>query len=254
MRARVKSIALVVLLLVSAMFATACARKVQDLMDSRRNGVPFEVPVMLPRDMKNAETDAAVLKESAVVVSVPADEYFYVGRGQYPIESVGEKIGALLRSQPAAGRIVYIGGGDAVEYTYVVRVIDLARREGVDTIGLLVERLPGKDAPNLFKVQIPAEPNPEDVLPLHPDPLALLISIEAEGKVKLNKKPIGDTSDATNLAQALTEVLQQRKENEKAVTIRAPRSTTYGHVVRLIDVAKGAGASPIILQIDDLAL
>ncbi len=254
MRARVKSIALVVLLLLSAMFAAACTRKVQDLMDSRRNGVPFEVPVMLPRDMKNAETDSAVLKESAVVVSVPADEYFYVGRGQYPLESVGEKISALLQSQPAAGRIVYVGGGEAVDYKYVLRIIAIARKEGVNTIGLLVERLPGKDAPNLFKVQIPAEPDLDDVLPPHPDPLALLVSVGTDSKVKLNEKPIGDTSDATNLAQMLTQVLQQRQENEKTVTIKAPHSTTYGHVVRLIDAARGAGASPIVLQIDDLPL
>ena len=39
---------------------------------------------------------------------------------------------------------------------------------------------------------------------------------------------------------------------EKAVTIKAPKRVKYGDVVKVIDVIKGAGSSPIVLQLDDL--
>ena len=39
---------------------------------------------------------------------------------------------------------------------------------------------------------------------------------------------------------------------EKTVFIKAPRSMPYADVVRVLDGLKGAGASPIGLQIDDL--
>ena len=39
---------------------------------------------------------------------------------------------------------------------------------------------------------------------------------------------------------------------EKTVFIKSPKSVRYGDVVRVIDAAKEAGASPIGLQIDDL--
>jgi biopolymer transport protein ExbD len=39
---------------------------------------------------------------------------------------------------------------------------------------------------------------------------------------------------------------------EKTVFIKAPRGLVYGDVVKVIDGLKGAGASPIGLQIDGL--
>lgn len=39
---------------------------------------------------------------------------------------------------------------------------------------------------------------------------------------------------------------------ERTLTIKAPKHLKYGDVVKVIDAAKGAGANPIVLQIDDL--
>jgi biopolymer transport protein ExbD len=69
----------------------------------------------------------------------------------------------------------------------------------------------------------------------------------------------------------LVEVLQQRLKNhaysdqlrdridlpeemriEKTVFIKAPRSIPYADVIRVLDGIKGAGASPVGLQIVDL--
>jgi biopolymer transport protein ExbD len=39
---------------------------------------------------------------------------------------------------------------------------------------------------------------------------------------------------------------------EKTVFIKAPRALLYADVMRVLDAIKGAGASPVGLQIDDL--
>ena len=39
---------------------------------------------------------------------------------------------------------------------------------------------------------------------------------------------------------------------EKTVFVKAPRGLAYGNVVKVIDAIKGAGASPVGLQVDDL--
>jgi biopolymer transport protein ExbD len=61
----------------------------------------------------------------------------------------------------------------------------------------------------------------------------------------------------------LREIFKERENNgvfregtnevEKTIFIKSPRSVRYGDVVKVIDAAKTAGASPIGLQIDDLA-
>jgi len=73
------------------------------------------------------------------------------------------------------------------------------------------------------------------------------------------------------LSVTLEQVFEQRRQNhaykyelrdridlpeevriEKTVFIKAPRALPYADVVRVLDSLKGAGASPIGLQIDDL--
>jgi len=208
------------------MFSIGCGKKVEEPVSL--TGVPIGVVVGLPRDMKNAESDSGVLKKTAVVVSVPLTEEFYVGAEQFPKDQLGERINRLLEGQPAAGRMVYVAAGDLVNYYSVVQILLSARKEGVNSAALLVARQPGKDAPSVFKIQIPAELDPVGLLP-EPDPRTLLVSIGADDKVQLNT-------------------------NEKTVIIKPLRSTNYVNVVRVIDAARGAGASAIILQLEDLGL
>ena len=217
-----------------------------------RTGVPEGVVVALPRETKNAVSDSAVLKETAVVVSVPDNEGFYVGSQQFSKLEGEAEIFRLLNGQQAAGREVFVAASFAIDYLNVVKILDNVRRQGVNSVGLLVERQPGKDAPSVFKIQIPAEPAVDEVLPLKPDPLTLLVSIGVLDRLQLNREPMGNTVDPATLTETLSKIFQQRKEHEKAVVIKALRSTRYAEVVRVIDAAKGAGANPISLQIDDL--
>ena len=126
--------------------------------------------------------------------------------------------------------------------------------------------------PSRFKADIPTQRDPnEDLSKLKPNPLTLVVSIAPDLSIKLNQDSMGSVNDTAPLAQRLAQVFKQRKEQraykvgmetradvkeddriEKTVFVKAPRAMKYGDVVKVIDAIKGAGASPVGLQVDDL--
>ncbi|NOT46793.1 MAG: biopolymer transporter ExbD [Acidobacteria bacterium] len=117
--------------------------------------------------------------------------------------------------------------------------------------------------PSRFEAKVPAEPKDQQNLDVKPNPLTLVIAINKDTKaVTLNNEPAGDVSDASSLTAKLDDIFKQRDTNgvfregtnevEKTVFIKSPTSVRYGDVVKVIDAAKVAKASPIGLQIDDL--
>jgi len=54
-------------------------------------------------------------------------------------------------------------------------------------------------------------------------------------------------------ASTVNDTLKARSGLDKTVTILGNWSSEYGHIVRAIDAAKGAGATPIVLTIDGLS-
>ena len=117
--------------------------------------------------------------------------------------------------------------------------------------------------PSRFEAKVPAEPKNQQNLDVKPNPLTLVIGINSATKgVTLNNEAAGDVSDASALTSKLQEIFKQRENNgvfrensneiEKTVFIKSPKSMRYGEVVKVIDAAKLAGASPIGLQVDDL--
>lgn len=118
--------------------------------------------------------------------------------------------------------------------------------------------------PSKFEAKVPAEPKNEQQLDVRPNPLTLVISINRETRaISLNTESAGTVDDPTELTAKLTDTFKKRttegvfRENsnevEKTVFIKSPTLVKYGDVVKVIDAAKIAGASPIGLQIDDLS-
>lgn len=118
--------------------------------------------------------------------------------------------------------------------------------------------------PSKFEAKVPAEPKNQQNLDVKPNPLTLVVAINGATKgITLNNQAAGDVSDATSLTDILRETFKKREaegvfregtnEIEKTIFIKSPTSVRYGDVVKVIDAAKLAGASPIGLQIDDLS-
>lgn len=117
--------------------------------------------------------------------------------------------------------------------------------------------------PSRFEAKVPAEPKNQQNLEVKPNPLTLVVAINGATKgISLNNNAAGDVSDASALTAQLQDIFKTREANgvfregtneiEKTIFIKSPTSVRYGDVVKVIDAAKTAGASPIGLQIDDL--
>ncbi len=85
------------------------------------------------------------------------------------------------------------------------------------------------------------------------NPLVIVLGLEVDpqGRVKGAKINQEDV-DVDRLGDRLKEILDPLPSDRKTIFIRAARNAIYGEIVRIIDIAKAAGASPIGLQIDEL--
>src|SRR2546427_2358947 len=117
-----------------------------------------------------------------------------------------------------------------------------------------------------------AASKPDPTLPLRANDKTLVVTIKHDRSLMLNSlSDMGSVADTSKLSTTLTNLFNERLLNrqyrdelrdrndlpdsariEKTVFIKAPRSILYMDVVRVLDSIKGAGASPVGLQIDDL--
>jgi len=90
----------------------------------------------------------------------------------------------------------------------------------------------------------------------------LYVSIESDGKLKINSEHNGSLENTEILRQRLQGIFRERSENGvyeegsdkivKAVLIKASLSLNYGDVFKIAEVVKESGAEPIVLQTDKL--
>lgn len=124
--------------------------------------------------------------------------------------------------------------------------------------------------PARFMTKVPSKPSQDQ--PLNPNDKTLVVTIKQDRTLMLNGlTDMGSVNDTSNLSTKLVDLFQQRLQNhvyqdelrdrtdlpeekriERTVFIKAPRSIPYADVIRVLDGIKGAGASPVGLQIDDL--
>ena len=101
------------------------------------------VSVNLPREMNSPDEDPEIAKDTAVIVAIPDNNNFYIGKNPYPLEELGEKIKNLMKDKAPDKRIVYIKSGVEVDYGTVVKAIDQIRKQDIDNVGLVADRKKG---------------------------------------------------------------------------------------------------------------
>ena len=124
--------------------------------------------------------------------------------------------------------------------------------------------------PPRFLARVPKKPNTDQ--PVIANIHTLVVTIKGDRSLMLNGlTDMGSVYDTSKLSATLVDLFQQRLRNhayryefrdrgdlsedtriERIVFIKAPRAIPYADVVRVLDCIKGAGASPVGLQIDDL--
>jgi biopolymer transport protein ExbD len=146
-------------------------------------------------------------------------------------------------------------GKEAVPYINVTPLIDVL------LVLLIIFMVVTPLKPKRFRTLIPEQQQntPQDATP---SKLTLRVDIEKDSKLQLNDEDIGTIDNTSRLSARLADILRQREEQrvtkfgtdiiEKTVFIKAPESFKYGEVVKVIDAVKGAGATPVGLQVDAL--
>lgn len=134
------------------------------------------------------------------------------------------------------------------------------------------------DIPGCFMVLMPPAPGPhqgqDELAPLPHSCGNLVVSVEESLSLELNEsEAVGSIGHPGKMSARLSEIFRTRFKDRayapgmefrldladderilRTVTIKPRRSMTYGDVVKVVDAVKGAGAKPIILQIDDLPI
>ena len=105
------------------------------------------ITVALPKNMTNPDVDPNIIKESSIVISVPNDGEYYLGKEKLAREQLTDKVDSMLKKiKNEQDRIVYIKSGVGVSYGDVVNVINEVRKLGVDKIGLVADKKKGGGA------------------------------------------------------------------------------------------------------------
>ena len=105
------------------------------------------VSVNLPREMISPDEDADIAKDTSVIVAIPDNSNFYIGKEQFPLTELGEIIKRRMEGKTPDKRIVYIKSGVDVDYGRVVSAIETIRKQDIDKIGLVADKKKGGEPP-----------------------------------------------------------------------------------------------------------
>jgi len=104
------------------------------------------ITVAIPSNMKSPEVDPNIIKESSVVISIPNDGEYYLGKQRVTKPELADKVDRMLKNiKNEQDHIVYIKSGVKVSYGEVVGIINEVRKLGVDKIGLVADKKKGGD-------------------------------------------------------------------------------------------------------------
>jgi biopolymer transport protein ExbD len=78
---------------------------------------------------------------------------------------------------------------------------------------------------------------------------SIVVSIDNQGRVKINGEDAGKIDEIDDLHSKLTQFLSAR--DDKTVMLKVPRAMKYGEVAKLIDEIKKVGGTPVGLQVQD---
>jgi biopolymer transport protein ExbD len=236
----------------------------------------------LYRNAENAEPDKHIGDENAIVVSVLPGDQYYFGIYQYRLDALEEKLNQSLEKNPSERQLAYLNADAFSDYGDIVEALHTMRKQKIENVALrVVPKNENAKGYYVLRVKLPPEPSFEDDLS-KPKPYMLVVTQEKNNKLKLtgdenNPLPANERSklgkseqmkfsgalmEREQLKNTLTEIFKEREsrgvfregtnEVETSVYIKVRRSDQYLYALNLVDLAKGAGATTVYLQLDDL--
>ncbi len=98
------------------------------------------VSVDLPKNMISPTQDDEIAKDTSLVITITKNSTFYIGKQEFPLESLADRIKSKMKDRTPDKKIVYIKADVDVKYETVVKAIDTIRKQEVDKIGLVADK------------------------------------------------------------------------------------------------------------------
>ncbi|HVP90857.1 MAG TPA: ExbD/TolR family protein [Terriglobales bacterium] len=93
-------------------------------------------------NLPQAETDSKPAEEG-LTLTVTKDQYIHIGENTYNINLLERRLTEYFVNKPK--KVVYLQGDKDLPYGVVVRIMDIARKAGVEVIGIITEPIDVKD-------------------------------------------------------------------------------------------------------------
>lgn len=266
-------------------FSLVAATMIEILLIAVAVAIPFLINepkrkneiVNLPVNVKYADSDYAIEKETSMTLTLTADNKLHqrqsrdssdkVERTENIItkEELPEKLKSSMKDKTPDRRIVYFKCDVNASFENVLQVFDIVRKADIDKVGLVVVGEKNADDPYqinplMFEVKLPAPTDYANVR-IRPNPLTLVAILKADGKISLNNEDLGMISNPEKLENLLVNIFRERENNgvfregtnevEKTVFLKVSKSSKYGDFIKLIEAVKAAGTQPIGILIDN---
>ena len=191
-----------------------------------------------------------VVEETSIVISIPTDDEFYIGKRRVTRAEIAPEVAKLLLNLPLEKRVPYVKAGKDVKYATLISIRDDLHSLGCKQIGLVGDRgRVRKPNPNsTTKTGLSAKVASEvPVLKNISDekPLVAHVATTKTGSITIR---IGKTQlPLRRLAKKVRGLLNGRVY--KGMIIEATEATHCGFIVQVIDELKAGGAESIGLGI-----
>jgi biopolymer transport protein TolR len=93
-------------------------------------------------NLPQAETDSKP-SEEGLTLTVTKDQYIHIGENTYNINLLERRLTEYFFNKPK--KVIYLQGDKDLPYGVVVRILDIARKAGIEVIGIITEPIDIKD-------------------------------------------------------------------------------------------------------------
>jgi TonB family protein len=264
---------LLIVALILSLLAISCAQIGRITGSRTQSDKARLLNCMVPVNTRSSDTLESGTTAGEFLILLPnSKEILLYTADSDPIDlnRLGELVKPFAENDKLKDHTVYIAAAIDVEPHVLTNIFDLLRENGIEKVRLLTsgrERPENEDCTKGWR----DIPPPDRFLEVKtrggnysidgkPNPLTLLVRTNL-GRPNLNNESYKDEDE---LVKKLIEIFEDREENgvyrestneiEKTVYVEvedqegaANKNQKYGDIVRLIDVLKSAGASPIVI-------
>jgi biopolymer transport protein TolR len=93
-------------------------------------------------NLPQAETDSKPAEEG-LTLTVTKDQYIHIGENTYNINLLERRLSEYFFNKPK--KVVYLRADEALSWGYIVRIMDITKKAGIEVIGIITEPIDIKD-------------------------------------------------------------------------------------------------------------